>query len=187
MSDLKVEKSNTNINDDSISSPNGITNKLDSKLITINSSDSEFNINSEHNRGCLGSCFSNLDNLDKRLSAYIFEFEPNQDTFCGLIIDLISFIGGFSFTYFCLPFYVILYIILFRSYVYGIVVLFNLIVTHILKSIFCRKRPISIANNYDFKYGRFGKLMSCEHVSTKYVNMHIIDTHIYIYINVRNN
>jgi len=80
-------------------------------------------------------CIDRMDALDKKLSGYIFRASP------GKVMDVIIAIGCLSFSYFGFPLWIVLYVVIYESYLYALCVLVSIVVTQIFKRCFKRPRP----------------------------------------------
>jgi len=84
---------------------------------------------------CCMPCLNRLDALDKKMSNYIFKSSP------GKVMDVIIAIGCLAFSYFGFPLWIVLYVVIYESYLYALCVLVSIVVTQIMKRCFKRKRP----------------------------------------------
>ena len=75
-------------------------------------------------------CINRLDKLDKKLSGYIFKSSP------GKVMDVIIAIGCLAFSYFGFPLWIVLYVVIYESYLYALCVLVSIVVTQVFFAFF---------------------------------------------------
>eukprot|EP00483_Globobulimina_turgida_P013757 UN13783 len=78
---------------------------------------------------------SKINQFDQKLSSYIFKWSP------GKFFDLLMAIPCLAFSYFGFPLWIVVYIFIMKSYLYGYCVLISIVVTQIMKRCFKRTRP----------------------------------------------